>query len=89
MNHLRNTLAAVGAAAALSLLSACGVEAPASQIGGTVDEKTSDTPAPKAPVKTNANRLDFGDGEATLPATPKARPDDSLARLDFGDDGRP
>ena len=90
MNHLRKSLAAIVTAAALSLVAACGdVEPPANDIGGASDTKTSDTPVPKAPVKTDPNRLDFGDGEATLPATPRTRPDDNRARLDFGDDGRP
>jgi hypothetical protein len=90
MNHFRNTLAGVVTAAALSLVAACGdVEPPANDIGGASDKKTNDTPVPKAPVKTDPNRLDFGDGEATLPAKPETRVDDNRSRLDFGDDGRP
>ena len=89
MNHLRNTVVALAAAAALSLVAACGdVEAPANDIGSAGD-RTSDTPAPKGPVKTDPHRLDFGDGEATLPAQPRTRTDQNPSRLDFGDDGRP
>ena len=86
-NHLTSTAVAVAAAAALSLLTACGTETAANDIGGVVEK--SDTPAPKIPVRTNPNRLDFGDGEATLPAEPRREPDRNRARLDFGDDGRP
>ena len=88
MNHIRNTVAAVVAAAALSLVAACGdVEPPAHDIGKTVEKKA---PAPKAPVRTNPNRMDFGDGEATVPAKPRSKSwtDRDPSRLDFGDNGR-
>ena len=39
-------------------------------------------------MRDHPNRMDFGDGEATLPAKPKPRRDANLSRLDFGDDGR-
>ncbi|MFC7727838.1 hypothetical protein ACFQW6_22225 [Nocardioides sp. GCM10028917] len=88
MNHLRNTVAVVAVTAALSLVAACGdVEPPANDITKSV--KKSKSPAPKMPVRDHANRLDFGDGEATLPAKPKPTRDINLARLDFGDHGRP
>ena len=86
MNHIKNTVAAVVAAAALSLVTACGdLEPPANDIGKTVEKKA---PAPKAPVRTNPNRMDFGDGEATVPAKPRPSVDHNAARLDFGDNGR-
>lgn len=89
MNHIRNTVVAVAAAAALSLVAACGeLEAPANDIGTSV-EKKSKSPAPKVPVRTQPNRMDFGDGEATLPAKPKTWKHDNASRLDFGDNGRP
>ena len=91
MNHIRNTVAALATVAALSLVAACGdVEAPASDIGKSV-EKNNQSPAPKGPVRTNPNRMDFGDGEATLPAKPKTKSwtDRNPSRLDFGDNGRP
>lgn len=88
MNHIKNTVAAAVTAAALSLLAACGeLEAPDNSIGKTVEK--SEGPAPKIPVRDHANRMDFGDGEATLPAKPKPSRDDNASRLDFGDNGRP
>lgn len=90
MNHIRNTVAAVAAAAALSLVAGCGdLEPPASDIGRSVD-KASKSPAPRVPAWDHASRMDFGDGEATLPAKPKAktRVDRNPSRLDFRDDGR-
>ena len=87
MNHIRNVLVALAAAVALSLVAGCGaVDAPAQDIGGA-DERTSDTPAPEGPVRTNLHRLDFGDGEAAPPAKPEPTRDVNLARLDFGDNG--
>jgi hypothetical protein len=87
MNHIRNVLVALAAAAALSLVAGCGdVDAPAQDIGGA-DERTSDTTAPEGPVRTNLHRLDFGDGEAAPPAKPEPTRDANLARLDFGDNG--
>ena len=89
MNHIKNTVAAVVTAAALSLVAACGdLEPPANDIGKSQDKK-SDSPAPKQPVRDHTNRLDFGDGEATLPAKPKPSKDTNASRLDFGDNGRP
>lgn len=89
MTHTRNTVAAVVFAAALSLVAACGeMEAPAENIGSTVDKK-SKSPAPKGPVRDHTNRLDFGDGRATLPAKPTPSRDANASRLDFGDNGRP
>ena len=88
MNHIKNTVAAVLAAAALSLVTACGdLEPPANDIGKTVEKKA---PAPKAPVRTNPNRMDFGDGEVTLPVKPRSKSwtDRNPSRLDFGDNGR-
>lgn len=91
MHRIKNTVVAVVGAAALSLVAACGedLEAPANDIGNTV-EKKSEGPAPKAPVRTNPNRMDFGDGKATLPAKPKSKTwtDRNRSRLDFGDTGR-
>lgn len=87
MNHIRNTVAAVVAAAALSFVAACGdLEPPASDIGKSVDKK-NDSPAPRIPVRTHPNRLDFGDGQAKVPAKPKWT-DRNPSRLDFGDNGR-
>ena len=89
MNHIKNTVAAVVAATAISLVAACGdVEAPATDIGKSVEKKS---PAPEGPVRTNPNRMDFGDGEATLPAKPKTKSwtDRDPSRLDFDDNGRP
>lgn len=87
MNHIRNAIAAVAAAAALSLVAGCGdLDAPAQDIGGS-DGRTSDTPAPEGPVRTNLHRLDFGDGEAAPPAEPEPSRDANLARLDFRDNG--
>jgi hypothetical protein len=87
MNPIRNTVVAVAAAAALSLVAGCGdVEAPAQDIGDAGD-RTSDAPAPKGPVRTNLHRLDFGDGEAAPPEEPEPTRDARLARLDFGDNG--
>ena len=88
MNHLRNTVATVVAAAALSLVTACGdLEPPANDIGKTVEKKTK---APEIPVRDHANRMDFGDGEVTLPAKPRSKSwtDRNPSRLDFGDNGR-
>ena len=88
MNHIKNTVAAVAAAAALSLVAACGdLEAPASDIGKSVEK--SQGPAPKGPIRDHTNRMDFGDGQATLPAKPKPSKDTNPSRLDFGDNGRP
>ncbi len=90
MNHIRNTVAAVAAAAALSLVAGCGdLEPPANDIGKSV-EKKSKSPAPKIPTWDHPNRMDFGDGEATMPAKPKAPSwtDRNPSRLDFGDNGR-
>lgn len=90
MNHTRNTVAAVAAAAVLSLVAGCGdLEAPANDLGRSVDT-SSKSPAPKVPAWDHASRMDFGDGEATLPVRPKAktRVDRNPSRLDFGDDGR-
>jgi hypothetical protein len=87
MNHIRNVIVALAAAAALSLVAGCGdVDAPAQDLGGA-GERTSDTPAPEGPVRTNLHRLDFGDGEAAPPAEPERSGDDRLSRLDFGDNG--
>lgn len=89
MNSIKNTVAAVAAAAALSLVAGCGdVEPPANDIGTSVDKSKS--PAPKGPVRDHANRMDFGDGEATLPEKPKSKSwtDRNASRLDFGDNGR-
>ena len=62
----------------------CGdVEPPANDIGTSVDKKR---PAPKGPTWDHPNRMDFGDGKATLPAKPLEGRQPS--RLDFGDDGR-
>ena len=89
MNHLRNTVTAVVAAAALTLVAACGdVEPPATDIGKSVDKK-NDSPAPKGPTWDHPNRMDFGEGKATLPAKPKPTRDGNSSRLDFGDNGRP
>ena len=86
MNHIKNTVVAVVATAALGLVTACGdLEPPVSDIGKSVEKKA---PAPKAPVRTNLNRMDFGDGEVTLPAKPRPSIDHNAARLDFGDNGR-
>ena len=86
MNHIKNAVTAVVVAAALSLVTACGdLEPPVNDIGKTVEKKA---PAPKAPVRTNPNRMDFGDGEATVPAKPRPSVDHNAARLDFGDIGR-
>ncbi len=90
MNHIKNTVAAVVTAAALSLVAACGdVEPPANDIGKPVD-KSSEGPAPKGPVRDHTNRMDFGDGEATAPAKPKTKTwtDRNPSRLDFGDNAR-
>ena len=47
MNHIRNTVAAVVAAAALSLVAACGdLEPPATDIGKSVDKKQPGTQGP-------------------------------------------
>ncbi len=87
MNHIRNVIAALAAAAALSLVAGCGdLDAPAQDLGG-VEGRTSDTPAPEGPVRTNLHRLDFGDGEAAQPAEPERSRDARLSRLDFGDNG--
>lgn len=89
MNHITNTVAAVVATAALGLVAACGdLEAPANDIGTSV-EKKSKSPAPEQPVRDHAGRMDFGDGEATLPPEPKPSKDTNPSRLDFGDTGRP
>lgn len=91
MNHIKNTVAAVVAATALSLVAACGdLEAPANDIGTSVEKKTK-SPAPEQPVRDHAGRMDFGDGEATLPAKPRSKSwtDRNPSRLDFGDNGRP
>ena len=86
MNHVRNTVAAFVAAAALSLVAGCGdVEPPANDIGTSVDKKR---PAPKGPTWDHSNRMDFGDGKATLPAKPRPTSDDNPSRLNFGDSGR-
>ena len=88
--NVKSTVAAVVATIALSFVVACGdLEAQVEDIGKSVDKK-SETPAPKSPVRTNANRMDFGDGEATLPAKPKSKSwtDRDATRLDFGDNGR-
>ena len=90
MNHIKNTVVAVVAAGVLSLVAGCGdLEPPANDVGRSVDKK-NDGPAPRIPVRTNPNRLDFGDGEAKAPAKPrsKSRTDRNPARLDFGDNGR-
>ena len=87
MNHIKNAVTAVVVAAALSLVTACGdLEPPATDIGKTVEKNES--PAPKGPTWDHPNRMDFGDGEATLPAKPKPSTDRNTARLDFGDNGR-
>ena len=87
MNHLRNTITAVAAATALTFLAGCGdVQAPANDIGGAVED--TGTPTPRIPVRTDPNRLDFGDGEAILPPEPRRPRDTNRARLDFGDEGR-
>lgn len=89
MNVIKHTVAAVVAATALSLVAACGdVNPPANDIG-QVDDKKAKAPVPEAPVRTQPNRMDFGDGEAKVPEEPKTAKDDNEARLDFGDDGRP
>ena len=88
MNHMRNTVAAVVASAALTLVAACGdLEPPANDIGKTVEKKST---SPKIPVKTNLHRMDFGDGEATLPVKPRRKGQNggNASRLDFGDNGR-
>ena len=87
MTHIKNTVAAVVAAAALSLVVAsCGdVEPPATDIGKSVEKKG---PAPKGPTWDHPNRMDFGDGKPTLPAKPKPSTDDNPSRLNFGDNGR-
>lgn len=87
MNNIRNAVVAVVAAAALSLAGCSDVEPPATDIGKSQDKK-SDGPAPKQPVRDHTNRMDFGDGKATLPAKPKPSRDDNSSRLDFGDNGR-
>lgn len=89
MHRIKNTVVAVAAAAALSLVAACGedLEPPANDIGNTV-EKKSKSPAPKMPVRDHTGRMDFGDGEAKLPAKPKPSKDTNPSRLDFGDTGR-
>ncbi|HSU03857.1 MAG TPA: hypothetical protein VLK03_15000 [Nocardioides sp.] len=88
MNAIKHTVVAVVAATALSLVTACSdVQPPANDIGQLGDEK-SKAPVPKGHVRTNPNRMDFGDGKATLPAKPKAPRDHNRSRLDFGDDGR-
>ena len=88
MNHIRNAVAAVATVASLSLVAACGdVEPPATDIGKSVQK--SQAHAPKGPTWDHPNRMDFGDGEATLPAKRKAPKDDNPSRLDFGDDARP
>jgi hypothetical protein len=87
MNHIKNTVAAVVATAALSLVAACGeLDSSATETGQSVDKSKS--PAPKGPTWDHAGRMDFGDGEATLPAKPKSSTDRNTSRLDFGDDGR-
>ena len=87
MNQIKNVVVAVAAAAALSLVAGCGaLDAPAQDIGGP-GERTSDTPAPEGPVRTNLHRLDFGDGEAAPPAEPEPSRDAKLSRLDFNDNG--
>src|SRR5687767_1111492 len=59
MNHIKTTVAAVVTAAALSLVAACGdVEAPANDIGTSVEKKS---PAPEMPVRDHTGRMDFGD----------------------------
>lgn len=89
MTHIRNTVAAAVIAAALSLVAACGeMEAPAQNINDS-DNKKSEKPAPKGPVRTGPGRLDFGEGKVTLPAKPKPSSDANASRLDFGDNGRP
>jgi hypothetical protein len=88
MNSIKNTFAAVVAAATLSLVAACGdLEEPAT--GADTSVEKSKGPAAKLPVRDHTNRMDFGDGEATLPAEPKRTRDTNSSRLDFGDDGRP
>ena len=88
MNHIKNTVAAVVATAALSLVAACGdLEPPVGDIGKTV-EKKNDSPAPKGPTWDHPNRMDFGEGKVTLPAKPRPSIDRNAARLDFGDNGR-
>lgn len=88
MNAIKNTVAAVVAATALSLVAACGdVQPPANDLG-RVGDTTSKSPAPKSPVRTNPGRMEYGDGEAKVPAKPEAPRDRNHARLDFGDDGR-
>ena len=88
MNHIRNTVAAVVAAVALSLASGCGdLEPPANDVGKSVDKKNNGG-APKGPTWDHPNRMDFGDGKVTLPAKPKPSTDRNTARLDFGDNGR-
>ena len=90
MNQIRNTITAVVATAALSVVAACGdVEPPANDIGRAA-EKTSRSAAPDVPVWDHPGRMDFGDGEATLPARPRSKgwTDRNPSRLDFGDDGR-
>ena len=78
---------AITAAAVLSLVAGCGdLEPPATDIGKTVGKKS---PAPRMPVRTQPVRMDYGDGEATLPAKPKPAKDDNPSRLGFGDTGRP
>ena len=88
MNHLTKTVVAVAAAASLAFLSACGDQESSADTTGTSIEK-KESPAPKAPVRTNPNRMDFGDGEVTLPEKSEERSTDrNRSRLEFGDDGR-
>lgn len=88
MYAIQHTVAAVVAATALSLVAACSdVQPPANDIGHVGDTK-SKAPVPRGHTRTNPNRMDFGDGEATVPAKPKAPRDRNPARLDFGDVGR-
>jgi hypothetical protein len=89
MTHIRNTVAAVVAAASLSLVAACGdLEPPATDIGKMVQQRKG--PAPEGPTWNHPGRMDFGDGEATLPAKPRSKSwvDRNPSRLDFGDDGQ-
>ena len=88
MNHIRSAVAALATVAALSLVAACGeLDSSATETGKSVEQSKS--PAPGIPLRDHANRMDFGDGEATLPATPKPAKDTNSSRLDFGDNGRP
>ena len=88
MNHIRNTVTAAVAVAALSLVAGCGdVEPPATDIGTSVDRK-NDGAVPKGPTWDHPNRMDFGDGEAKVPAKSKPSTDDDPSRLNFGDNGR-